>query len=281
MGRRVYPHVEIHEDFVLKRFIQKKADIHLEYEKAKIFFSACTQSGIIAPEVLDVDFKQKTITYSRIKNFQTLEDRYVKTLTGRADLATLLELQNLAGKGLAAIHRNMKLQTTSSWSASKVVDREMFKITKNKTNCFLSGTPEAILHGDFGFANLGYQLDRETNTQRLIIFDPSANNYITQKPNEYCSIYVDIGVYFSDINGRVPVKFYPSMDWSHLSLIKASFVKGYQTESALKLDVHKAEVMGYCSAAACYDKFYGDGFRKNLRMKFLYNRIKKNVFWGK
>lgn len=277
--RRIYPHVEIHDDFVIKKFIRKNVDFEAEYEKAKMFFNACSQSGIIAPKVLEADFKQKTISYSRIKNFRTVEDHYIDTLTGKADLETTLALQVLAGKGLAAIHRNMKLQTTSTWSASKVVECEMLKISNCKPESFLSETPQAIQHGDFGFANLGYRYKTDSKTLDLILFDPSANNYITQKPNEYCSIYVDLGVYFSDINGRVPVKYYPFMNWSHLPLIKASFIKGYQTESGIEVDEYKSEVMGYCSAAACYNKFYGDGLRKKFRMNFLYNCLKKNVFW--
>ncbi len=277
--RRIYPHVEIHEDFVIKKFIRKNVDFDAEYEKAKMFFDACEQSGIIAPKVLDADFKQKSISYSRIKNFQTVEDHYIKALTGKADLETTLALQVLAGKGLAAIHRNMKLQTTSHWSASDVVDGALSKLANCTADSFLSATPQAIQHGDFGFANLGYRYETDSKMPKLILFDPSANNYITQMPNEYCSIYVDLGVYFSDINGRVPVKYYPFMNWSYLPLIKASFVEGYQAESGIEVDEFKSEAMGYCSAAACYNKFYGNGIRKNLRMNFLYNRLKKNVFW--
>ena len=118
-----------------------------------------------------------------------------------------------------------------------------------------------------------------TNIPRLIIFDPSPNFYITQKPNEYCSIYVDIGVYFSDLNGRVPAKFYPKINWSHLPLLKANFINGYQTESRIELDTYKAEVMGYCAAAAYFVRRYGNGIRKKMTMNFLYNHLKKNVFW--
>ncbi len=279
MRRRFYPHVEIHDDFVLKRYLRKNVDIKLEYEKAIMFFHVCAKNNIIAPEVLDADFKQKTITFARIINFQTLEDHYIKTMTGKADLETTLKLQVLAGKGLASIHRNMELQHTSSWSASKFIESELLKITNSSMKNILSGTPQAIQHGDYGFANLGYQFESDKTTPHLIIFDPSANNYFTHMPNEYGSIYVDLGLYFSDINGRVPVKFYPKINWSYLPSIKASFIQGYQTESKIKLDVYKAEVMGYCAAASCYEKFYGDGIRKKLRMKFLYNSLKKNVFW--
>lgn len=279
MGRRFYPHVEIHDNFVVKRYVRKSADIYLEYEKATMFFDACAKSGIIAPKVLDADFKQKTITYTRISDFQTLEDHYIKSMTGKADIEETFELQMLAGKGLAAIHQNMNLSNTSSWSASKIIEDEILKITNCSMESFLSETPQAIQHGDYGFANLGYKFEAGNTKPSLIIFDPSANNYFSNKPNEFCSIYIDLGLYFSDINGRVPVKFYPKMKWSNLPLIKASFIKGYQSESNIKLDAYKSEVMGYCAALSCYDKFYGDGMRKKLRMKFLYNRFKKNVFW--
>ena len=229
--------------------------------------------------MLSVDFKQKTILYSRIKNYQTIEDHYIKAMIGSADLETTLELQFLAGKGLAAIHKNMSLETTNVWSATSIIKSEMFTITKCTPENFLSGTPRALQHGDYGLGNLGFCYENNSNIPRLIIFDPSPNFYITQKPNEYCSIYVDIGVYFSDLNGRVPAKFYPKINWSHLPLLKANFINAYQTESRIELDTYNAEVMGYCAAAAYFVRRYGNGIRKKMTMNFLYNHLKKNVFW--
>ena len=76
-------------------------------------------------------------------------------MIGSADLETTLELQFLAGKGLAAIHKNMSLETTNVWSATSIIKSEMFTITKCTPENFLSGTPRALQHGDYGLGNLG------------------------------------------------------------------------------------------------------------------------------
>ena len=203
MGRRNYPHIKIYDDFVIKKFIRENTNLKLEYEKATMFFETCELIGITAPKVLNADFKQKTITFSRIKNYHSLEEHYIKTLTGKGDVEKELELelQSLAGKALAATHQNLSLQTRSSWTTTEAFEREIFHKTNCHTENFLSGTPQAFQHCDYGFANLGYQFKNDNKTPHLVVFDPSPNTYVSKMPNEYCSIYFDIGLYFSDING--------------------------------------------------------------------------------
>lgn len=265
-----HPDVEIYDNVVVKRY---QLDYSIELEKALRMYELFGNYSEIVPRVISNDLSERTITYERIMNIKNLREYYIETMTSDAiDDNELCYFYNI-GRSLGVIHNNLKLSSQGSWLATKNVEYCVRELTSVSVEEYLKGTPEGFLHCDFGFANVHYVVGEEFPIP--VILDPSSNNYSSTLSNNYTSIYVDIGVLFSNLNGRIPLAKYPFCKWNRLQLIKNSFCDGYKNVTAYDIDQSIAEVLGYSFSYSNFRSRYSK-LRSLLQMKILYNDYKGN-----
>jgi len=229
-----------------KEFIR---DSKIEYAKALVLWELSRTGGFITPRPLLLN--DRTIEYERLGYTECLRDGYLRYMKSNAPDEGDLETFFIAGRILARIHLNLVLDNLRRWEPPESFWRSMDKMKcAREFEKFCLDSPQAFLHCDYSFANI--YINRERCFPRLVLFDPSPNYHTTFYPDSYGSVYVDIGVLFSNINGRVPLVNYPGMKWKRLNSIKRAFLAGYGDVSKSMIDLKWAERFGYAVAESYF-----------------------------
>lgn len=271
--------IELHDNTVKKYFYHERFgdDVKVELEKALAMEKLCIENGIVIAKYLDIDYENHSITYERLVGYTKLKDQYIEVLNERTSIEEGVELQFLSGKTLGIIHKNLHLPSQNKWQPNKSITQAIVKIENNEFSSLFNNTPKAFLHCDYGFANVAYQKEI-SGGYKIVLFDPSPNRYVTTKANEYGTIYVDIGIYFSGLNGRISLKNYKSANWKTLPLLKNAFCEGYTSVTNIEIDQYKAELMAYGALSALYGT---SSISRRIKLKTIYNSMKGNIFWKK
>ncbi len=216
-----------------------------EVEKAYAVHDIGSRNGFAVPKVIDVDVSHRAIAYERMDGLVALRDHYISYMSTRSPALELVNPFEASGRALAAIHRDLTLSTKQTWGATDEFDgRGAAEVPK-----MLESTPQAWLHGDYGFGN--------THTWRgdaleLVVLDPSPNRYLTRRPDVFGSIYLDLGLFVACLQGLVPARHYARLHWGRERILRDAFLTGYESVASAPLDrpllarVTRAVVGAYC-----------------------------------
>jgi len=260
-----------HEDVrIFDTHVEKiyTSNFDLEVEKSINLHKVSVNNNFISPKVLSYDKQQKTIRFERLNNFIPVKTLYINSLlqNDNSNLSIFFE----AGKALASIHSELMLSSRFDWFARKKMNKKSINKFGVNIKTLLDGTPLAFHHCDFGFSNIHFS----TDINKIVIIDPSPNLYSSISVNDYGSIYVDIGVFISNLSGRISPKYYIKANWKISKKTKDCFYEGYEHKSEIKLDRNLAEKMGYLLSYSNYARY--NAIRREVAMWLQYNSLKNN-----
>src|SRR5882724_7419632 len=138
--------------------------VDLERAKAKQLSRLAANSGFVSPAVLAVDYDVKMITYEKLTGLIPLRSFYLAYTTGAGAGSEVPELFERAGRALASVHRELALTERIDWSPPPSFSRFFRHRTGADAVAGLAQTPQAFLHGDFGFGNVHVRMARERSS---------------------------------------------------------------------------------------------------------------------
>lgn len=257
-------------DKVLKAYF---SDVEVEYSKAVALWNLSKNEDFICPEPLELNDAEQTITYRFLPTQGSLRKQYLNHMKARLTESNALELIKRAGEVLGAIHKGLRLESYRKWEPPGQFCKAMKGLNCSAFDTFLEHCPYALAHGDFGFANIEYV---DSDYRRIALFDPSPNYFTTFYPHAYAPIYLDIGNFFSSLDGLVPVSNYPMMKWNRLQKLKDAFLLGYRTKSGFAVDPKWIGRFSYASAFCYFHYKYHSRILRFMSISLLFNIIKNN-----
>lgn len=243
-------------------------------EKYKQLDNIASPSGFIAPEIIDTNESNRSITFKFIDDLYSTRIPYITHMEyfNKNDNS---ELFYDIGSLLAIIHKELKLPNNEPWAACKVFDTVMSEYYGADYKNVLNETMHANIHCDFGFSNVNY---KETNGKiEIIILDPCPNYVTTFHPFAFASVYIDIAGFSACLDGLLPIKYYTKLDWRKLPNLKEAFFSGYEENSNLKIDRHLLGCISFATVHSYFQNRYGYGVRTLAARSLVYNRIKQNI----
>lgn len=201
------------------------ADHQTEVEKAQALQRISSRNAFLAPRVLGSSKANASISFEYLPDLESIRTRYIDACRGAIPVAPVESLFVLAGASLARIHAELRLAKVVEWHPSRG-----FESNLRVEGCF-GGLilPEiaspAVLHGDYGFANVFVTGSHEP---RLVILDPSPNGFTTFLPNESGPRGIDIANMLACIQGLVPLRVYAFLNWSTAARLAEAFLRGYE-----------------------------------------------------
>ncbi|MCA9182091.1 MAG: hypothetical protein KDA51_11580 [Planctomycetales bacterium] len=225
---------------VIKHFSK---DLLLEALKHRRLAQIGAEHGFRMPKLIAQDVERSTLTYEFIDELTSSRQHFLDyTLRGPDATRDAVQeaLFTQIGQTLAVIHRRLDIQPVAVWRAPPVFDRVVRAFTGNDTAALLEHTPQAELHGDFGFSNVCHTLPEPL---RLIMIDPSPNSYSSFACNERASVYLDIGKFSLCLRGLVPRNSYLRMRRPRAAKLRELFLQGYADESRVAIEMNVLEVV--------------------------------------
>ena len=220
-------------------------DVAVELEKAEALRRLAERQSFVVPRVIDASLEHGVIRFEYLPGLQSIRELYLAACRSRLRAAVAEEAFREAGRALACIHAELKLDGTATWQAPAALIEALRREGESTQLLSACGTEPVTLHGDYGFANVFVTGD---DSRRIVVLDPSANGFTTFASNERGPRFVDLGNMVSCLQGLVPVRHYPSMDWSRAASLVESFLTGY--ESGARLRVPRAEICSMGRATA-------------------------------
>lgn len=268
--------VEIRGDRVLKRY--EPAVLEVEHAKAIALWECAERNRFVAPRPLRVDPAASTIEYERIHGFASLSGRYARAMrTADAD-GRLARVLREAARVLAAIHRELSLSRTRQWRPNPLVLEGLRRAGDPDGRSARVG-PRAVLHGDFGFSNVAVLEEPEDRPPRLAVIDPSPNGFTTMHADLEGPVLVDLALFASCVEGRMPLRHQVRARWSGLDRLRDAFLGAYEGAAELELDRAALGRLEHATAFAYFTSIYGTGLRREAAMAVLFNRLKGNRRW--
>lgn len=253
--------------------------LEIEFEKALGVWRLFEDDArILCPRPVELDAERRVIRYTNLPSDETLTRTYTRFLQDRIAARPFLDLLHDAATAIARIHRDLRLSTRTEWQCPETFLAAARRVGFEFPLERLRETPHAFLHADCGFGNL-QSIARSDGSLRLAVYDPSPNGHSTFAPDQFASIYLDLGSVLAALNGRVPLAQYPTIQWERMSIAKERFLESYERAMALRVDRDLAELCGFATAFASFSMWRGQGIRRFLAMSALYNRFKGNLAW--
>src|SRR3989442_3955978 len=128
--------------------------VGLERGKAEQLSRVASSSGFVSPAVLAVDYNLQMITYEKLTGLTPLRSFYLAYTTGTGAGSEVPELFERTGRALASVHRELSLTERIDWSPPPSFSQLFRHRTGVDSGSCLAQTPQAFLHGDFGFGNV-------------------------------------------------------------------------------------------------------------------------------
>lgn len=273
MSEWIKPKVEMRRAHVLKWYPR---DVEIEYRKALALWELAVQEGFCAPRPLTVDTARGVIVYAHLGKMRCIREVYLDYMKApRAD-QRCLELIGASGQVLAKLHKGLKLADTTEWAGTSMLFRDIEKVGGRNVQEFTKTCPQACLHTDYGFSNVA--VSNQNGTDKLVVFDATANGYSSYSTAEVGPIYVDIGVFLGTLDGRVPLRHYPQMKWNRLREVKEAFLSGYEAAAQRPVDRLWASRFAYgIGLSYLRTRRCKWGPLSSLPGLLLYNSLKGNV----
>ena len=252
------------------------SDVKVEYCKAVALWNLSQKEDFQCPEPLELNEVEQTISYRFLSTQGSLREQYINFMKdhSRATNGKVIELIKRAGEVLGAIHKGLTLKIYRKWEPSGQFYQAMKGINCSVLDSFLEQCPHALLHGDYGFANIEHV---DSDFCRIALFDPSPNYFTTFHPHTYGPVYLDIGNFFSSLDGLVPISNYPMMKWNRLQKLKDAFLAGYQAKSNFTIDPIWVGRFSYGSAFCYFHYKYRSRILRAIAIRLLFNMIKNNL----
>ena len=219
--------------------------VDLERAKAEQLSRVAANSGFVSPAVLAVDYNVQMITYEKLTGLTPLRSFYLAYTTGPGAGSEIPELFERTGRALASVHRELSLSERIDWSPPPSFSRLFRRRTGVDAVACLAQTPQAFLHGDFGFGNVHVK-DGEG---KVVVLDASPNPwYLTTHPSTWGSIYLDIGSLVACLRGLVGIRQFTRLRRERISPLERAFVAGYQAVHGDLLDSRLTDSVAYAIA---------------------------------
>ncbi len=211
-------------------------DLELEARKHQQLAQLARLHGFCVPELLAQDDPIGTLAYEYIAQLNSCREQYLDYATRGPDSrrdAWQEALFAKIGRVLAIIHRELNLEPQASWQAPPTFDRVVRELAGTDSRELLAQSPQATLHGDFGFSNV---CTTQQEPQRLVVIDPSPNFYSSFVCNERASVYLDIGKFSVCLRGLVPRRDFFRLRRSRMEKLSQLFLGGYAQEAGWEID---------------------------------------------
>lgn len=197
-----------------------------ELEKAQALHRLSSEC-FYSPKPIHYDRSLRTIVFEQLVSLVSVRKVYLDFLC--CEDSTNTWIFDRAGSALAELHARLRLTTRSEWKAPAIVAKH-----EPDLSAALLDTPHAQLHCDFGFSNVFIQL--VGNETRLVILDASPNYFMTEAPDTFASVYLDLANFAACLDGLVPMVHYLRIDWQLAAILKGRFLDAYEMTSRLTLD---------------------------------------------
>jgi hypothetical protein len=239
--------------------------VEVEVVKAERLARVARRNGFTAPAVLNVDVDRQVITYEWFDGLTPLRTAYLEHTIREPD-AEAPELFERVGRVLAHIHRDLTLDERVPWEAPATFREDLERRLGPNAIELLARTPQAFLHGDFGFGNVHL----EERTGRIVVLDPSPNGYLTTHPSTFASIYLDVGVLSACLRGLVGPARFLQLRRDRIGALENAFLEGYERTSGARLDRRLVDGMGYAIAGTYLRARYTLPFIAPLALRMMF-----------
>jgi hypothetical protein len=246
--------------------------VEIEYEKALALFALARRAGFVMPEPLALDLERCAITYAREESDGLVRDHYLVALRGGS--ASALEVIERVGRDLAIIHRDLRLESSTTWVPTVPFVDALHRLGWRTATRDIPRLPTAFLHCDYGWSNIHYR--REGGGTTLIVYDASPDGMSTFAADQVGPVYVDLGSFMSCLEGRIPGQEYLRLSWKKLPVVKEAFVRGYEDVSGTEVDRRVLARFSYGIAACYFHWHHGAGRMRRIHEAILFNRLKGN-----
>lgn len=240
------------------------ADLDAEAEKARALYEISLQSSFIAPRVLGVSSADATISFEFLPGLVSIREMYLATCRGDMATEAVTESFTAAGEVLARIHAGLQLSHTVEWRPSIDFEADLRRESCLDALQVSEIAMPVILHGDYGFANT---FASGNDPSKLVILDSSPNGFTTFSPIERGPRGIDVANMIACIQGLVPVRSYPFLDWSRARNLAEAFLGGYESVGHCRLPRKSLYSMARATA------------RTYLRYRYRWTMQRELAYW--
>lgn len=246
-------------------------DVLIEAEKASRIHELGKRFGFISPRVLRVDLANQVIVYERIDDLVTLQKHYIQSLRSRSASGDISGIFGEAGRILGILHRELTLSARHVWQPSPEWLTQRAPILRR-----MRSGPSAWLHCDYGFGNVFTCSPRATG--QLVVLDSSPNLFLTTQAASFGPVYVDLASMTSCLQGLVPMKLFPFLNWGRERPLRESFIREYARASSHTIDLEILEQVTMAVAETYCRHRWKSHLMTRAAMFALYSR--PNAAWG-
>ncbi len=257
-------------DSVFVKLITDSLD--MEYKKAMAVYNLSLESNLfVAAEPLSICTDSNLLVLRKLPPFHTIGHwigKYNQRINNQSD--ALIKLINNAGEILAELHTSIQLK-----SEQKPVTSDIFKnlpVENCTLNSLIKDSPIAHLHWDYGFSNV-LVIDSDAQPLKLCIIDAAPNIIKGATINDKGSIYIDIGMFLSQIYlCTFPAYYYPLYKWELDYKLSQAFLAGYENRTSTKLNHYAAFSTALLISKLYTNLFYTDNSAKSIIKKAIISR---------
>lgn len=207
--------------------------IDREVRKARQMFAISRRHEFLAPELVGADQETGVVTFKLLPPMVALRDLYIEHMEGRDAAARCVSAVHMAGEALAAIHRELDPDGCTPWVAPLAFTEQAHRQLGASWWNRLQHTPQAALHGDYGFGNVHVTCGAQP---RLAVLDASPNHYITFDPLTVGSIYLDLASLRACFLGLVPWRRFVRLRSRRWESLDKALIGSYESASGIRLD---------------------------------------------
>ncbi len=246
----------------------------LDYKKALALWELLGRGRFCAPRPLRIDLDQGIIVYEYLDDLKPIISVYMTYMKNSKQNDRGLHLIRSCGEALGEIHKGLDINPTTEWRAPEGFPELIHRIDGSDVQAFMKTCPKACLHSDFGFSNIAVM--NQDGQDRIVVLDAVPNEYTVFEPIERGPVYVDIGLFASCLDGRVPLNCYTRIKWNRIPEIKEAFYAGYEAVTGMKVNRAWASLFARSTAHYYFHWNYPWPFGF-LGENLLYNRFKGNL----
>ena len=208
------------------------ADFHVELEKAQALQRLSRDQSFVVPRVLEASQADSSISFEYLPGLVPIRNKYLEACRGAIPLEPVEKLFAATGDALSRIHIGLRLAKEVDWRPSQAFEFELrAERCLNDLHIPEIAMP-VVLHGDYGFANVFLMNEDDP---RLVILDPSPNGFTTFAANERGPRGIDLANMVACIQGLVPLRYYPFLNWASAARLLDAFLSGYERAADCRL----------------------------------------------
>jgi len=255
-----------------------RENVEIEFEKAEKLHEIGLDNNFIAPKPLKFNLKKHTIEFEYIRSLTSIRNVYLNVLHSSKPSDTDLHLFFTVGKILSSIHTSLLLSTSTPWVPSNYI-KKVIKNDKTDFEEFLSSTPQAFLHGDFGFSNICIIHDNKgsKDDRKIVIIDSSYDGISILSSNTFGSNYLDLGHFVACIFGLIPIRKYFGAKWENVVAVRDQFISGYEDGNSMKIDRKLLYESAVLCASAKINKNYISPLTRKIASMILFSKRKGEI----